>query len=118
MTIYGVALLGFCMLVGMLLGEGLGIVLQVDANVGGVGIAMLLFVILMDYLQKKGKIKKPTESGITFWSGMFIPIVIAMAATQNVYGAINSGMIAVLAGITAVIISFVIVRYLSNIKKN
>jgi malonate transporter MadL subunit len=42
MIIYGVALLSGCLLVGMLTGEVLGVVLGVSANVGGVGIAMLL----------------------------------------------------------------------------
>lgn len=118
LVIYGVALLGFCMLVGMFLGEVLGIILQVDANVGGVGISMLMFVIIMDHLQKKGKIKKPTGNGITFWSAMFIPIVVAMAAQQNVYGAISGGPMAILAGAFAVILSFILIRYLNNIGKN
>jgi malonate transporter MadL subunit len=42
MIIYGVALLSGCLLVGMLTGEVLGVVLGVSANVGGVGIAILL----------------------------------------------------------------------------
>jgi len=118
LVIYGVALLGFCMLTGMFLGDLLGMILQVEANVGGVGISMLMFVILMDYLQKKGKIKKPTESGITFWGAMFIPIVVAMAAQQNVHGAISGGPMAILAGITAVALGFILIRYLNHIGKN
>jgi malonate transporter MadL subunit len=42
MIIYGVALLSGCLLVGMLTGEVLEVVLGVSANVGGVGIAILL----------------------------------------------------------------------------
>ena len=39
MTIYGVALLALCTLLGAFLGQGLGVLLHVKANVGGVGIA-------------------------------------------------------------------------------
>ena len=42
MVIYGVALLSFCMLVGVFVGDILGKLIGVQANVGGVGIAMLL----------------------------------------------------------------------------
>ena len=44
MVIYGVALLAACMLVGKILGNVIGIVIGVDADVGGVGIAMLLLL--------------------------------------------------------------------------
>ena len=45
MIVYGVALLSACLILGMLLGEALGVVLNVEANVGGVGIAMLFLVL-------------------------------------------------------------------------
>ena len=45
MVIYGVALLSFCMLVGIFAGDLLGDLIGVQANVGGVGIAMLLLII-------------------------------------------------------------------------
>ncbi|MDF1765139.1 MAG: malonate transporter subunit MadL, partial [Gammaproteobacteria bacterium] len=41
MLVYGVALLSACLLLGMLAGQALGLALGIDANVGGVGIAML-----------------------------------------------------------------------------
>jgi hypothetical protein len=44
MTIFGVALLAFCTLVGVFVGDLLGIVLGVKANVGGVGLAMMLLM--------------------------------------------------------------------------
>ena len=43
MIIYGVALLSVSLILGMLTGEALGVILGVDANVGGVGIACLLY---------------------------------------------------------------------------
>ena len=42
MVIYGVGLLSFCMLVGMFVGDLLGEVMGVQANVGGVGIARVI----------------------------------------------------------------------------
>ena len=47
MIIYGVALLGVCLLVGVFLGELLGQIIGVKANVGGVGISMLLLICLL-----------------------------------------------------------------------
>jgi hypothetical protein len=41
MVIYGVALLSICMLAGVFVGDLLGDLIGVQANVGGVGIAML-----------------------------------------------------------------------------
>jgi malonate transporter MadL subunit len=46
MIIYGVALLAFCMLVGVFVGDILGELIGAEANVGGVGIAMLLLIVL------------------------------------------------------------------------
>ena len=53
MVIYGVALLSFCMLLGIVLGEFLGRLFGIDANIGGIGIAMLLLIFLSDYLKKR-----------------------------------------------------------------
>ena len=46
MVVYGVALLSFCMLAGVFLGRLLGYLLGIDANVGGIGIAMLLLIFI------------------------------------------------------------------------
>jgi malonate transporter MadL subunit len=42
MTVFGVALLAICTLIGVFIGDLLGVALHVKANVGGVGIAMML----------------------------------------------------------------------------
>lgn len=109
MIVYGVALLGFCMLLGKYLGDLLGITLGVEANVGGVGIAMLLLLVLSNLSGTKFKLSSPSQSGITFWSAMYIPIVVAMAAKQNVIAAVSSGWLAVIAGALAVAASFVLI---------
>lgn len=114
--ILGVALLSGSLLVGTWIGTLLGDVLGVDANVGGVGIAMLLLILSTNLLARTGRLKPETSSGISFWSGMYIPIVVAMAATQNVVGAVTAGPVALVAGVAAVIISFALVPVLSRVK--
>ncbi|MFK7828489.1 MAG: malonate transporter subunit MadL [Congregibacter sp.] len=109
------ALLAFCMLCGMLAGDLLGSWIGVQANVGGVGIAMLLLILFSALSAKRFPLKLPTESGVHFWSAMYIPIVVAMAAKQNVLAAVSSGWLAVVAGVAAVIVSFALVPLLSRI---
>lgn len=101
MVLYGVAALALCMLAGAAVGELLGVVLGVDANVGGVGFAMIMLILATDWLRRNGKFPKASEQGVLFWSAMYIPIVIAMASTQNVAKAITGGPMAILAGLGA-----------------
>ena len=117
MVIYGVALLSFCMLLGIVLGEFLGRLFGIDANIGGIGIAMLLLIFLSDYLKNAFKLGDITEKGITFWSMIYIPIVVAMASKQNVLGALDGGLIALLSGGIAVLLSFLLIPVLSKTKK-
>lgn len=118
MVIYGVALLAFCMLCGMFAGDLLGGWIGVQANVGGVGIAMLLLILLSALSPRQFRLKQPTESGIHFWSAMYIPIVVAMAAKQNVLAAVSSGWLAVVAGVAAVLVSFALVPLVSRIGRD
>ena len=115
MIVYGVALLSVCLILGMLVGEALGVALNVDANVGGVGIAMLFLVFASNSEKFKALTEDTAGSGIKFWSAMYIPIVVAMAARQNVAAAVDGGMLALLAGIAAVVVSFALVPVLSKI---
>ncbi len=115
MIIYGVALLSACLVAGMLIGEGLGIVLGVEANVGGVGIAMLFLVLACNSDRFTALTEGAAGSGVKFWSAMYIPIVVAMAAQQNVAAAIDGGVLAITAGVAAVAVSFALVPALSKI---
>lgn len=117
MIIYGVAILAACYLTGVFAGEMLGWLMGVDANVGGVGIAMLLLIYLTSRRSERLALPPITESGITFWSAMYIPIVIAMAAKQNVLGALSGGWMAILAGTAAVAASFALIPVLSRISR-
>ncbi len=115
MIIYGVALLSACMVLGLYIGEILGVVIGVQANVGGIGIAMLLLVLACSHPMFKSLTEGASGTGIKFWSAMYIPIVVAMAARQNVVAAVDGGMLALLAGALAVIVSFALVPVLSRI---
>lgn len=115
MVIYGVALLSFCMLVGVFLGDMLGEVMGVQANVGGVGIAMLLLLVLSNLGSAEKKFNPFTEKGIGFWSAMYIPIVVAMAARQNVFSALSGGWMAIVAGVAAVSASFAMIPLLAHL---
>ena len=115
MVIYGVALLSLCMLAGTFVGDVLGKAIGVQANVGGVGIAMLLLLLASSADSRRLSLSPITETGIGFWSAMYIPIVVAMAAQQNVVGALSSGWMAILAGALAVVASFVMIPLLDRV---
>ena len=114
MVIYGVALLSGCLIVGLFCGQLLGRLIGVQANVGGVGIAMLLLILVSDRLRKAGRLKPVSQRGIVFWSSIYIPVVVAMAASQNVVSAIEGGPVALLAGALAVGMGFALVPVISR----
>jgi malonate transporter MadL subunit len=64
--VYGVALLALCTLTGLWLGEVLGRLLGVSANVGGVGIAMVLLLLVAGRLRSLRLLPEATEQGIVF----------------------------------------------------
>ena len=115
MIIYGVALLAFCFLAGKLVGAFLGYAIGIDGDVGGVGFAMLFLMLLSLYFRRKGWFDQLTERGITFWSHMYLPIIVAMAATQNVRAAISSGPVAIVAGVVATTAAMLLVPVISKI---
>jgi malonate transporter MadL subunit len=117
MIIYGVTLLSICTLTGIFIGEVLGKLIGVPANVGGVGIAMLMLIFLSSWISRHGKFHPKTEQGVEFWSAIYIPIVVAMAAQQNVAGALKGGPAALLAGLLAVAIAFAMVPVLNRMGK-
>lgn len=113
MVIYGVMVLGLCMFVGTSIGLGLGKLLGITGDIGGVGFAMLLLVFVTPWLKTKGWLPRASEDGIMFWNAMYIPVVIAMAATQNVAAALSGGWIAFIAGILSVVVCFALIRPLA-----
>jgi malonate transporter MadL subunit len=117
MIIYGVALLAICTLAGVILGDLLGVLLGVKSNVGGVGIAMILLIFARLYMQKRGGMTKECELGVGFWGAMYIPVVVAMAAQQNVVTALKGGPVAVLAAVGSVILCGCTIALISRTNK-
>ena len=101
---------------GNFIGDVLGALLGVKANIGGVGFAMLLLILISTWAIQKGYMKAPEEQGIKFWSAMYIPIVVAMSSIQNVAAALSGGVVAVLGGVLAVVIGFLAIPFFARKK--
>lgn len=114
MVIYGVALLSACFLAGNFLGDILGALLHVKANVGGVGFAMLFLILLSNKGIDAGWLDKKSQEGIAFLSAMYIPIVVAMSSIQNVVAAISGGAVAILGGLLCTVFGFLLIPIMSK----
>lgn len=117
MAIYGIAVLAGCYIAGLLIGELLAKILGIEANIGGVGFAMLLLILTNQWMHKRNLISKEMEKGILFWSNIYIPVIVAMASIQNVKAALSNGTIAILAGIVPTAICFMAIPLLSKLNK-
>ena len=117
MKIYGVALLAGCYLIGLWIGELLARLFHLNGNVGGVGFAMLLLIIITTYLKKKNILAKEPEQGVLFWSSMYIPIVVAMSATQNVNAAVRGSWTALAVGVLVTLFMLYLVPVLVRTTK-
>ncbi|HNR03216.1 MAG TPA: malonate transporter subunit MadL [Bacillota bacterium] len=118
MTIYGAAIIAGCMFVGSFIGDALGGLMGIDANVGGVGFSMLFLILITgsDLFGKKSS--AATSEGLEYWQSMYIPVVAAMTASQNVVQAVSGGVMAVLAGLIAVAVGFALLPVLNNMFKS
>jgi malonate transporter MadL subunit len=114
MIIYGTALLAACHLIGIILGDLLGTLIGVKTNVGGVGIAMLLLIFARMFMLKKNILPEVTEAGVGYWAAMYIPVVVAMAAQQNVVAALRGGPVALLAAIGALFVCAVCIALINR----
>ena len=115
--IFGVALLAGCMLVGSFIGNVLGHLIGLNSDVGGVGFAMLLLLLVVNSEKISAKLPKGSAEGLTFWKEMFIPIIIAMTSAQNVYHAMSSGALAIVAGLACVAAAFALLPVLNRMAK-
>jgi malonate transporter MadL subunit len=116
MIIYGTALLAVCHLLGIVLGDLLGAALGMKTNVGGVGIAMLLLIILRVYLHRRGRLCPVSESGVHYWGAIYIPVVVAMAMQQNVVAALRGGPVALLAAVASVVVCALVVSFINRME--
>ena len=117
MTIYGVAVLAACFIIGQLTGEALGQLMHIDANIGGVGFGMLLLITVNQWLHKRNLFPRESQLGIGFWSAMYLPVIVAMSATQNVTTALSGGAAAVVAGIIVTIIPMAMLPVIARLAK-
>ncbi|MGZ7881782.1 malonate transporter subunit MadL [uncultured Acinetobacter sp.] len=115
MIIYGTAILAICHLLGDYLGNMLGMLLGVKANVGGVAISMILLILTKELLAKKGYLPQVTQFGVLYWSGMYIPIVVAMSAGQNVVAALSGGVLGIIVSVASLVGTVLVIRYLNRI---
>ena len=120
MVIYGVLLLSLCYFAGLFVGEVMGMLVGLNANVGGVGFAMLFLLLLCSYSETvKTSLKNERFSdGLKFWQNMYIPVVIAMSASQDVVKAVRSGWLAILCGVTLTVLSLCLIPLVSRISSS
>ena len=118
MIIYGTALLAICHLLGDYFGNTLGMLLGVKANVGGVAISMIFLILSKEILAKKGYLPQGTQFGVLYWSGMYIPIVVAMSAGQNVVAALSGGMLGLIVSVASLIGTVLVIRYLNKMNSD
>lgn len=120
MVIYGVLLLSLCYFAGLFVGEVMGRLVGLNANVGGVGFAMLFLLLLCSYSDtvKNSLRNERFCDGLKFWQNMYIPVVVAMSASQDVVKAVKSGWLAILCGITLTILSLCLIPLVSKISSS
>ena len=119
MGIFGLGIIATCMFIGCYLGNLLGAALGLNSDVGGVGFAMVIFILIQVYLRKTGKELHPqTEGGIKFISALYIPVVVAMSMNQDVYSALASGLVPLIAGLAATTIPIGLIPVLRKLAKD
>lgn len=110
--IYSLVTLALCMLLGKYLGTLLGTLVGIGADVGGVGFAIILLLFVTNSKLFPFTKQQDFIQGMNFWKKMYIPVVVAMAASQNVYRMLTSGMVAIVAGSAAVAFPFLLLYLL------
>ena len=117
MEIYGLAILTAIFLGGETIGYSLGKLLHVG-DVGGVGFAMLFLVILTNTKFWKNKVSPRTKNGVKFIGAIYVPIIVAMVYKSNVAGAFKGGVLALVAGVVAVVGGLLLTPVLAKFVKN
>ena len=76
---------------------------------------MILLIVARLWLSRRGSLTKGVQFGVEFWAGMYIPIVVAMAAQQNVVAAVSGGPIVIIAAVGSVLLCFAATALLGRI---
>lgn len=109
LMIYGVALLSGCVLIGSFIGNLLGLLTGLNSDIGGVGFAMILLLMVTNSKKLNKILPKGYTKGLDFWKEMFIPVIIAMSASQNVISALDGGVLALTAGVGVVVVMLLLI---------
>ena len=115
--IYGVAILAGCAFLGSFIGNILGLLTGINSDIGGVGFSMLLLLLITNSKKVNKILPENYTKGIDFWKEMFIPVIIAMSASQNVVSALKNGWAAIVAGIAVVVICLLLVPFFNMFNK-
>ena len=110
--IYSLVTLAACMLLGKYIGTLFGALVGIDADVGGVGFAIILLMLVTNSSKLSFTKRQDFVQGMNFWKKMYIPVVVAMAAAQNVHRMLTSGMVAIVGGIASVAFPFLLLYLL------
>ena len=112
--IYGVAILAGCMYIGSFVGNLLGLLTGLNSDIGGVGFAMILLLLVTNSKKLNNILPKGYTKGVEFWKEMFIPVTIALSASQNVVSALNGGLLALVAGVGVVLVMMLIIPWFNK----
>ena len=115
--IYGVAILAGCAFLGSFIGNILGLLTGINSDIGGVGFSMLLLLLVTNSKKMNKLLPQDYTKGIDFWKEMFIPVIIAMSASQNVVSALDGGVLALVAGVGVVIVCLLLVPFFNMFTK-
>ncbi len=108
MLLYGVSVLSICIFAGVFTGDIPGQFTGLRAHAGGIGAATLLLLNLFTLHGQVMKLGVPAETSANLCNVKNFPILVAMAAKQNVIAALSNGGMAIIAGVAAV--SYAILR--------
>jgi len=78
---------------------------------------MILLIFCNEWLIKKNLLTNSSQQGVLFWSSMYIPVIVAMSATQNVSAAFSGGYMAIVAGTIPTIAMFFLIPVLARLGK-
>jgi malonate transporter MadL subunit len=80
-----------------------------------VGIAMMLLIAARIWLNKRGLWTAGVNQGVMLWASLYIPIVVAMAAQQDVAAAVTGGPMVLIGGIGVVCLCFAMVALIGRV---
>ena len=79
---------------------------------------MILLICALLWMHKRGLMPAQTEMGVGFWGAMYIPVVVAMAAQQNVVSALRGGPVALMAAFGSVLVCAVCVNLINRSERD